>query len=289
MMTPQEVSGATFAKAVMGGYNMAAVDEFLDKVTEDYTGLYKENNALKAKMKVLVERIEEYRQVEDSLRGTLLAAQKMADQMVKDAEVKRDSILAEAERLQKNLTAEAEKAASARSEELRQEIANQERLQREVVAETERLIAAEKERLNQAKTATVDFVAASKALCQSQLAMLERLPEIKVEPVAAPVVVREETETAVEEPEETAQEPEMEQPAEEEHQTDAADDVMAAIAALTSEGAFRGEEQAEEPEEEAAGEDDEMLSLWKDDDDMDVTRVIRLDQLQFGRNYNNED
>ena len=42
MMTPQEVANCTFAKAVMGGYNMASVDDFLDKLTEDYTALYKE-------------------------------------------------------------------------------------------------------------------------------------------------------------------------------------------------------------------------------------------------------
>ena len=30
MLTPQEVSTHAFTKAVMGGYNMAMVDEFLD-------------------------------------------------------------------------------------------------------------------------------------------------------------------------------------------------------------------------------------------------------------------
>ena len=30
MLTPQEVSTHAFSKAVMGGYNMAMVDEFLD-------------------------------------------------------------------------------------------------------------------------------------------------------------------------------------------------------------------------------------------------------------------
>ena len=54
MLTPQEVSSHAFPKAVMGGYNMASVDEFLDELTDDYTALYKENAALKAKMKVLV-------------------------------------------------------------------------------------------------------------------------------------------------------------------------------------------------------------------------------------------
>ena len=61
MLTPQEVSTHSFAKASFGGYNMAMVDEFLDELTDDYTALYKENAALKAKLKVLVEKVEEYR------------------------------------------------------------------------------------------------------------------------------------------------------------------------------------------------------------------------------------
>ena len=39
MLTPQEVSTHSFAKAVMGGYNMAMVDEFLDELTDDYAAL----------------------------------------------------------------------------------------------------------------------------------------------------------------------------------------------------------------------------------------------------------
>ena len=72
MLTPQEVSTHAFAKASFGGYNMSMVDEFLDELTDDYTALYKENAALKAKMKVLVEKVEEYRATEDSMRATLL-------------------------------------------------------------------------------------------------------------------------------------------------------------------------------------------------------------------------
>lgn len=89
MLTPQEVSNHAFAKAVMGGYNMAMVDEFLDELTDDYTSLYKENAALKAKMKVLVDKVEEYRSTEDAMRAALLTAQKMADSMVAEAEEKK--------------------------------------------------------------------------------------------------------------------------------------------------------------------------------------------------------
>ena len=65
MMTPQEVAASTFPKATLGGYNMAAVDVFLDKLTDDYTELYKENAALKSKIKVLADSVS----VEDSLPG----------------------------------------------------------------------------------------------------------------------------------------------------------------------------------------------------------------------------
>lgn len=97
MLTPQEVSARSFTKTMMGGYNMTMVDEFLDELTEDYTSLFKENASLKAKMKVLVEKVEEYRATEDSMRATLLTAQRMADSIVKEAEEKRDEILRQAE------------------------------------------------------------------------------------------------------------------------------------------------------------------------------------------------
>ena len=83
MFTPQEVSEKTFPKSssFSSGYDLAAVDEFLDTLTEDYTALYKENAALKAKLKILAEKLEEYRATEDTMRSMLLAAQKMAASM----------------------------------------------------------------------------------------------------------------------------------------------------------------------------------------------------------------
>ena len=97
MLTPQEVSSRAFTKSALGGYNMAMFDEFLDELTDDYTALYKENAALKAKLKILVEKVEEYRATEDSMRATLLTAQRMADSIVKEAEAKRDQLMAQAE------------------------------------------------------------------------------------------------------------------------------------------------------------------------------------------------
>lgn len=95
MLTPQEVSEHAFAKASFGGYNMAMVDEFLDVLTADYTTLYKENATLKAKMKVLVDKVEEYRSTEEAMRKALLTAQKMADELLKNAETEAKARIAE--------------------------------------------------------------------------------------------------------------------------------------------------------------------------------------------------
>jgi len=44
-------------------------------------------------MKVLVEKVEEYRSTEDAMRRALLAAQKMADDMLAEAEEKKTALL----------------------------------------------------------------------------------------------------------------------------------------------------------------------------------------------------
>lgn len=149
MMTPQEVSEHAFSKASFGGYNMAMVDEFLDLLTEDYTTLYKENATLKAKMKVLVEKVEEYRSTEDAMRKALLTAQKMADDMLAEAEEKKSEILAQA-----GMEAKAKMAG------IQQEVAN------------------EQARLDAAKSSSAAYIAKLKALYQHEMEYLSSLSEL---------------------------------------------------------------------------------------------------------------
>ena len=98
MLTPQEVSERAFQKASFGGYNMGQVDEFLDILTGDYSALFNENAVLKNKMKVLVDKVEEYRSTEEAMRKALMAAQRMADDLVQEAERKKSELMAQAEK-----------------------------------------------------------------------------------------------------------------------------------------------------------------------------------------------
>ena len=96
MFTPQQIDQISFKKVAFGGYDMDAVDEFLEPLTEDYVTLYKENALLKSKMRVLVGKLEEYRKNEASMKDAILNAQKTCDMMVKEAEAKCAAMLKEA-------------------------------------------------------------------------------------------------------------------------------------------------------------------------------------------------
>ena len=155
MFTPQEVSEKVFPKSSFGsgGYAMSAVDEFLDTLTEDYTALYKENVALKAKLKILAEKVEEYRATEDAMRSTLLTAQKMAAKLVQEAQTEKENLLKEAKEQHAAQLAQLEK----------------ERHEAE-------------EKLTMARQSLADFVRHSSELCAQQAAFLNSLPEMQLSP-----------------------------------------------------------------------------------------------------------
>ncbi len=96
MFTPQQIDQISFNRATFGGYDMQAVDEFLEPLTEDYVTLYKENALLKSKMRVLVAKLEEYRKNEASMKDAIVNAQKTCDMMVKEAEAKCKQMLSDA-------------------------------------------------------------------------------------------------------------------------------------------------------------------------------------------------
>ncbi len=149
MLTPQEVSERAFQKASFGGYNMAQVDEFLDILTGDYSALYSENAVLKSKMKVLVDKVEEYRSTEEAMRKALMTAQRMADELVQEAERKKEEILKEAQ-------AQASTRKATISKELE----------------------AEEFRLQQAQKATASFVEQVRALQSQHSDYLDHLQEL---------------------------------------------------------------------------------------------------------------
>lgn len=124
MYTPQEVreQSTEFERAIFGGYNMKSVDEFMEPLVEDYSALYKENAVLKSKLQVMVEKLDEYHEREESVNKAILAAQQTADDMIVDTERKCAKMLSDTEEtmrlrsqeLKKELAIEAERVARAK-------------------------------------------------------------------------------------------------------------------------------------------------------------------------------
>ena len=219
---------------------------------------------------MLADKTEEYRQVEDAMRATLLTAQKMASSMVSEAEQKRDAIIADAA-----------SGAKARLQEIQREVEEQEERLAAVRKEVEEQLKAEEARLAAGQEELRSFIQSVQKVCQGQLALLERLPELPVQqPAAAPVQSAPAEEAPADAVEEVAS------------AIDQAlvKDIDSAVAALTP----AMESAAPQPEEAPA--QDVLADLpaadpFADDlpeEDPDATRVLNLDDLQFGRNYTKE-
>lgn len=260
MFTPQEVSEKTFPKSpsFSSGYDLAAVDEFLDTLTEDYTALYKENAALKTKLKILAEKVEEYRATEDTMRSMLLAAQKMAASMTEEAKEKGEKTLADARQESERLLTDARNAAD--------------ELNRDLARKTE----AARQKLSAAETAMKDYIAKSLAMCLEQVDYLEKLPHSELPAAPAPA-----QEPAAQEPAAEAA-PAPEQPAEgEAPQQETAPEENPAREPAPSQDTV----QLIEKDILAAYDEEKPAQPLPADTDFRSEFKLDLDELKFGRNY----
>lgn len=170
MITAQDIREKTFEKSRIGGYDMASVDDFLEELADDVTAYQKENAVLKSKMKVLVDKIEEYRANEEALNMAVLSAQKLAVQIENDARTRSAAMIEEAEQQVKARVGGIE-------------------------AETEK----QEKRLADAKAATEKFFEAARALCNTQMRNLDAISSgmTATQPAAAPASESADVDSAV--------------------------------------------------------------------------------------------
>ncbi|HIZ30004.1 MAG TPA: DivIVA domain-containing protein [Candidatus Fournierella merdipullorum] len=95
MISPQEIRTVTFDK-VMRGYRPEDVDALLQQLAQQMEQLQAEKESTEKKLYVLAQKVEEYRKDEDNLKTALLNAQRMGENVIKEAKQKAESILREA-------------------------------------------------------------------------------------------------------------------------------------------------------------------------------------------------
>lgn len=91
-ITSMDISNKEFKKS-MRGYNTDEVEDFLDKIAEDYEEMYKENTSLREKFALLNEKLDHYKDIESTIQNTLLLAQNTSEQTRKTANDEAESII----------------------------------------------------------------------------------------------------------------------------------------------------------------------------------------------------
>lgn len=138
MLTVDEIQNVVFTRG--RGYRTDEVDEFIDNCVETVQALMQENQTLSEKMKVLADKIVEYRNEEDNIRSVLLNAQRTADTVLRDANARAEQILKDAENKAHSIREDAKGAIASENDELM-------RIRNEVTAFKARLTAIYKEHL----------------------------------------------------------------------------------------------------------------------------------------------
>ena len=81
MLTPLDIHDKEFKRSFRG-YDEDEIDDFLDRVVNDYEKLFRENDDLKERLARASKDNEEYQKMERGLRDTLLLAQKTSEEIV---------------------------------------------------------------------------------------------------------------------------------------------------------------------------------------------------------------
>ncbi|MCI1964894.1 MAG: DivIVA domain-containing protein [Oscillospiraceae bacterium] len=154
MLSMNDIINVSFRKSGFSGYKVDDVDVFIDQVRETVDQMQKkevaqdeltdklrtENQQLTEKVKILAEKVEQFRSEEDEIKNALISAQKVGDASVREARHRAEIILKDA-----NLKAEhIEQEAQEKTMEQKKEM---ERLQRSVSEFRAHLLAVYKEHL----------------------------------------------------------------------------------------------------------------------------------------------
>lgn len=109
-LTPLDIHNKEFRKSFRG-YDEEEVDEFLDYVVKEYEKMFKENIELKEALAAKDSNIDQYRDLEETLKKTLVIAQQTSDDMKQGAAREAELIIGEARLKGEQIVAAAEEKA----------------------------------------------------------------------------------------------------------------------------------------------------------------------------------
>jgi cell division initiation protein len=106
-LSPADIRQQHFTERMLRGFDKDEVDRFLDQIAEDYESVIKENALLKEQLAAFEERTRSTGDLEKTLQETLIATQRVAEEMKANAKREVDLILREAKLTGEKLIEEA--------------------------------------------------------------------------------------------------------------------------------------------------------------------------------------
>ena len=152
MLAPHELKNTEFSKSLRG-YSTVEVDEHIEFIIEKYTELYRLNDELEKKLRITEAQLDALKAEEESIKTTLVNAQKASTRIINEANERADIIMRSAKNSCDRMIAE---------------------LKANVVKENERLREAQRE--------TASFKAALFEAYQTHIGQIENIaPDIRIE------------------------------------------------------------------------------------------------------------
>jgi len=105
-ITPQDISTQEFKRSLQG-FDMDEVDAFLTQVADELEARVQENLQLKDQVKVLEDRVGEYRRLDQRLKDTLVTAQEMKEEITKASQHRVEAAAAQARAEAQRIVADA--------------------------------------------------------------------------------------------------------------------------------------------------------------------------------------
>ncbi|MCS7264210.1 MAG: DivIVA domain-containing protein [Armatimonadetes bacterium] len=105
-LTPSEIIHWQFRKRLFG-YSVKDVKSFVQQVSETVAQLMEENRTLKEERERLIERLQSYQAIEQQLQNALIVAEKVADDIKKQAQKEAELTIAKANQEAEQIKSEA--------------------------------------------------------------------------------------------------------------------------------------------------------------------------------------
>lgn len=181
MLTPEVVKSKEFQATGRGAYRADDVDGFFAEISSSYEQMFKENGELIKKISILANKVEKYKEEEDSLRKALVSAQTLADKIVKDAQESVAGTLAQAKLDGEALRAEAQQQATALVETANAEaqavVAQSKKDAEEILGTVNRKVMKESLEFEMLQKKASEFRANLLSLYKEHLGLINSIPE----------------------------------------------------------------------------------------------------------------